>query len=168
MNIKQYFGVKTKVFLFVLSAVLANLMVFWLGAAFAPLIAFLFIGANFFLRDALHETFGEKNLMWKMLCLSVITGWVSFLINPSVYMIALASTVAFVSSTLSDTVVYQVLKNKAWLMKVNASNVVSSAIDTVVFMFIAFGGAPLYLLLLQFCTKLLGGAAWSIILKGLK
>lgn len=168
MNIKQYFGTKTKVFLFILSAVLANLMVLWLGATFAPLVAFLFIGANFFLRDALHEEFGEKHLMWKMLGLSLITGGISFLINPSVYMIALASTVAFVSSTLTDTVVYQALKNKTWFTKVNASNVVSSAVDTTVFMFVAFGGAPIILLLLQFCTKLLGGAVWSIILKGLK
>lgn len=59
---------------------------------------------------------------------------------------------------------------RAWLVKVNGSNVVSALVDSVVFLSIlaAYGRVPwglvVWLVLGQWGAKTLGGAVWSFIL----
>jgi uncharacterized PurR-regulated membrane protein YhhQ (DUF165 family) len=76
-------------------------------------------------------------------------------------MIAFASLAAFSLSMVADTLVYQYLKNKDWMIRVNGSNIAGSAVDSIVFPTIAFGGLMLEIVLLQFVAKIGGGLIWS-------
>jgi hypothetical protein len=52
-------------------------------------------------------------------------------------------------------------------MKMNASNVVSAAVDTILFVWIAFGVFMWKIMILQYLAKTLGGLVWSVILNKL-
>jgi len=49
-------------------------------------------------------------------------------------------------------------------VRVNGSNVVSAAVDSVVFPTLAFGSFLPWVILGQFLAKVAGGAVWSLIL----
>lgn len=78
--------------------------------------------------------------------------------------IALASCASFVLASSLDTVTYALLGDRAQLVRVNGSNVVSAAADSVVFPWIAFGGFAPWVTLAQFGAKALGGWLWSLVL----
>jgi uncharacterized PurR-regulated membrane protein YhhQ (DUF165 family) len=69
---------------------------------------------------------------------------------------------------VADAVVYQYLKGKDWMVRVNGSNVAGAMVDSVVFPTIAFGVLMPEIVALQFAAKMLGGFAWSNILKRFK
>ena len=80
-------------------------------------------------------------------------------------MIAFASLAAFSLSMVADAFAYQYLKGKNWLIRANGSNVAGSAVDSVVFPTIAFGGLMLEIVALQFVAKVGGGYVWSKVLE---
>ena len=86
---------------------------------------------------------------------------VSYVINPATGMIAFASLAAFSLSMVADSLVYQYLKHKEWMIRANGSNVAGSAVDSVVFPTIAFGGLMPEIVALQFVAKVGGGFVWS-------
>jgi uncharacterized PurR-regulated membrane protein YhhQ (DUF165 family) len=59
-----------------------------------------------------------------------------------------------------DTIVYQYLINKSWVVKSNGSNIAGAAIDSILFPTIAFGGLMPEIVLMQFMAKVFGGAIW--------
>ncbi len=142
----------------------ANFSVHFFGPASTPVNAFLFIGLDLVLRDKLHERVGVV----KMLALIVVAGAVSFAVNPATDIIALASVCAFALAATADATTYQLLMRKSWLVKSNGSNIVSSAVDSLVFPLIAFGAFMPWVVIGQFLAKVLGGAVWSFILRGVK
>lgn len=142
----------------------ANFSVNAFGPAITPVNAFLLIGLDFVIRDKLHEKIG----MLKMIFLIAIAGAISFAINPSTDMIAIASVSAFALAALTDAAVYQKLINRAWMVKSNGSNIASSAVDSLAFPLIAFGAFMPWVVFGQFAAKVFGGAAWSWILRGIK
>lgn len=150
--------------IYILSICLANFSVHIFGPVVTPLNAFLLIGLDFVIRDKLHERIG----VIRMLALVAVAGVVSFAINPATNMIALASVSAFALASLTDASVYQSLIRKPWMIKSNASNVASSAVDSVAFPLIAFGAFLPWVVVGQFAAKVLGGAVWSWMLKGIK
>lgn len=149
---------------YVMSICLANYSVHLFGPSVTPVNAFLLIGLDFVIRDKLHERVG----IVKMFGLITIAGVISYTINPATDMIAIASVSAFALASLTDSVVYQSLINRPWLIKSNSSNIASSTIDSLVFPIIAFGSLMPMIVIGQFSAKVFGGAIWAWLLRGIK
>ena len=151
--------------IYIAALVAANLLVAWLGVWFSLVNAFVLIGLDLSLRDKLHDLWEGDNLPIKMGGLIATASIVSYAINPATGMIAFASLAAFSLSMVADSLVYRYLKDKEWMIRVNGSNVAGSAVDSVVFPTIAFGGLMPEIVALQFVAKVGGGYVWSLIFK---
>jgi queuosine precursor transporter len=151
--------------IYIVALVAANLLVAWLGVWFSLVNAFVLIGLDLSLRDKLHDLWEGDKLPIKMGGLIATASIVSYAINPATGMIAFASLAAFSLSMVADAFAYQYLKGKNWLIRANGSNVAGSAVDSVVFPTIAFGGLMLEIVALQFVAKVGGGYVWSKVLE---
>ena len=151
--------------IYIAALVAANLLVAWLGVWFSLVNAFVLIGLDLSLRDKLHDLWEGDKLPIKMGGLIATASIVSYAINPATGMIAFASLAAFSLSMVADAFAYEYLKGKNWLIRANGSNVAGSAVDSVVFPTIAFGGLMLEIVALQFIAKVGGGFIWSKILE---
>ena len=150
--------------IYIAALVAANLLVAWLGVWFSLINAFVLIGLDLSLRDKLHDLWEGENLPIKMGGLIATASVVSYAINPATGMIAFASLAAFSLSMVADSVVYQYLKYKDKVIRINVSNIAGAAVDSVVFPTIAFGGLMLEIVALQFLAKVFGGFIWGKIL----
>ena len=116
----------------------------------------LMIGLALVLRDWLHEAAG-----WKWSFVAVVVGaLLSLIFSPPA--IAVASAVAFALAELSDLAVYARLRERGKHVAVMASQVVGAALDSALFVWIAFGS-------LQFSAgttlgKIYAGAAVALVL----
>jgi hypothetical protein len=119
------------------------------------------------MRDKIHESWHGDKLWLKMAGLIAASGVITYLLNRNAGMIALGSVVAFMVAMGSDALVYEALFHKKRIMKMNASNVVSAAVDTILFVWIAFGVFMWKIMILQYLAKTLGGLVWSVILNKL-
>jgi hypothetical protein len=151
--------------IYIAALVAANLLVAWLGVWFSLVNAFVLIGLDLSLRDKLHDLWEGDKLPMKMGGLIATASIVSYAINPATGMIAFASLAAFSLSMVADAFAYQYLKGKNWLIRANGSNIAGSAVDSVVFPTIAFGGLMLEIVALQFIAKVGGGFIWSKVLE---
>ena len=151
--------------IFITSLVIANLLVAWLGPMFSILNAFFLIGLDLSIRDKLHEYWENDRLVLKMAILIVVSSLISYLLNPATGVIAIASLFAFILSMTVDALIYQALKNKTWAIKSNISNIGGSAVDSIVFPTIAFGGLMIEIVLMQFLAKVFGGFIWTYLLR---
>lgn len=152
--------------LYLSAIVIANLLVAALGPAITPVTAFALIGLDLTTRDKLHEAWQGRRL-WPNMALLIASGsLLSYLLNANAGPIAMASFVAFAAAGAVDALVYHLLGGKAYLVRVNGSNVVSAAVDSVLFQTIAFGALLPWVVLGQFVAKVLGGALWAWVLNG--
>jgi len=149
--------------------VAANLIIAKLGPSAAIWVAFLFIGLDLTSRDHLHEAWKDQGLLWKMTLLIGTGSILSWLLNRGAGQIALASFIAFACAGIADAISYHLLGERAKLLKVNGSNLVSAAVDSAVFPALAFGFPLLWGIMLgQFVAKVGGGFLWSLVLHGLE
>lgn len=148
--------------------VAANLLVARFGPSVTIINAFLFIGLDITTRDALHDRWHGRSLWPKMAALIAAGSALSWLLNRNAGPIALASFAAFAASGVVDAAVYALLGKAARLVRVNGSNVLSAAVDSLVFPTLAFGGLLWPIVLGQFAAKVLGGFVWSLLLAGRK
>lgn len=153
------------VVLYLFAIVAANLLVARFGPSVTIINAFLFIGLDLTTRDGLHEAWGKNGLWWKMLLLIGAGSLISYALNSAAGQIALASFVAFAAAGVTDTIVYQALHKRAWMVKVNGSNVASAAVDSIAFPTIAFGAFLPLIVLGQFAAKVGGGFMWAWIIE---
>ena len=58
------------------------------------------------------------------------------------------------------------LYNRPWMQRTTGSNIPSSAVDSLVFPWLAFGGLNVALTLAQFVAKVGGGLLWAYVLRG--
>ena len=93
----------------------------------------LMVGLALLLRDAVHETLGKY---WALGAIGF--GAILSFVLADPY-IALASLVAFTVSELSDFAVYSKVRERSRELGVLASGVVGSVIDSVLFLWLAFG-----------------------------
>lgn len=93
----------------------------------------LWIGLALTLRDAVHETLGKR---WALLAV-LLGAALSFAVSPP--FVALASSVAFLVSELADALVYGRLRERGLLWALVVSNLVGLTIDSMAFLWIAFG-----------------------------
>ncbi|MBB2924120.1 VUT family protein [Cellulomonas cellasea] len=96
----------------------------------------LFAGVLFTLRDILHERVGTGRTLVIIVATAPLTAVTS---APS---LALASVVTFLVAEIADLAVYARIRRHGRTVAVLASNVVSSFVDSAVFLTLAFGGAP--------------------------
>jgi uncharacterized PurR-regulated membrane protein YhhQ (DUF165 family) len=105
-----------------------------------------FAGLAFTLRDGVQHTLGKGWTVTAILAGALLSAFVS----PT---FAVASATAFLFSELADFAVYTPLAHKRWLAAVAASNVVGFIVDSVLFLWLAFGS-------LQFLAGQLVGKFW--------
>jgi uncharacterized PurR-regulated membrane protein YhhQ (DUF165 family) len=93
----------------------------------------LMIGAALVLRDWLHELGGAK-----LAVAAVMVGaLLSLLVSPPA--LAVASAVAFLIAELCDTAIYAPLRKRWPAWAVLASGAVGAAVDSMIFVWLAFG-----------------------------
>jgi hypothetical protein len=149
--------------LYLISIIAANLLTAQFGPGVSIINAFLLIGLDLSSRDALHEMW-RTGKWWKMGLLIGAGSIISWALNRNAGMVAMASFVAFAGAALVDTLAYHYLRRSRWMIKCNASNVLSAATDSLLFPTIAFGGFSPWITLGQFVAKVGGGFLWSLIL----
>lgn len=151
--------------LYLIAIVLANLSVARFGPSVTIINAFLFIGLDLTTRDALHDRWQHKHLARNMAALIATGSVLSWWLNRDAGQIALASFAAFGLAALSDTLVYTLLQERAYMMRINGSNVISAAVDSVTFPALAFGFPLLFGVMVgQFVAKVAGGFVWSVVI----
>lgn len=152
------------VLIYVSAIASANLLTAAFGPWFSLVNAFVLIGLDLALRDKLHDRWQGRALWPRMVGLIVTAGALSFLINPASGRIAVASVAAFCVASLADAVAYHWLRGRSYLRRSNGSNLAGSAVDSLLFPAIAFGGWLPAIVALQFATKVAGGAVWALLL----
>lgn len=153
------------VLIYLASIVAANLIAARFGPSATVINAFVLIGLDLTLRDRLHDAWRGRGLVWRMGALILAGGALSALVNRDALPIALASSLAFSAAATVDAVSYAVLEKRNRAARVNGSNVLSAAVDSVVFLVVAFGWPPLWgVVLAQWVVKVLGGAVWYMAL----
>lgn len=135
---------------------LANLSVAIFGPWVSPINAFVLIGLDLALRDWLHV----RLRVWQMGALIACTGLLTYALNPSAGMIAVASACAFSAAALVDWATFSRLRG-SWLFRANGSNVAGAAVDSIIFPTLAFGVVMPHIVALQFVAKVAGGAVWA-------
>jgi queuosine precursor transporter len=151
--------------LYLTAIVAANLLVTTYGPSISILNAFLFIGLDLTTRDALHEAWRGHHLAAKMTALIAAGSILSYVLSRNAGPIALASFVAFAAAATVDSLAYIALHERSYMVKVNGSNVLSAAVDSLIFPALAFGFPLLWPIVLgQFVAKVAGGWIWSVVL----
>lgn len=145
--------------------VAANLLVTEYGAGIAAYVAFALIGPDLTVRDQLHRRWEGRHLWVLMGALIAAGGLLSYVLNADAASIAVASCVAFTGGAVCDAVIFAGLRGQPFDFRVTASNVAAAAVDSVLFLWLAFGivGAATFV---QFVAKVAGGAIWLLVIEG--
>lgn len=156
---------------FYLAAIVAaNLLVAAFGPSVVIFNSLAFIALDLTARDRLHEAWRGSYLCPKMAALITSGSALSWLLNANAGPVALASFTAFALTGVTDALAYHLLRDRPHLVKMNGSNMVSAAVDSLVFLSLlaAFVGLPWsavpLLALGQWLAKVGGGMVWSFVL----
>jgi hypothetical protein len=165
--------------IYLAAIVVANLSVAALGPQAVIVNAFLLIGLDLTLRDKLHDRWNNDQLALRMGALILAGGVISYVLNRDAGKIAVASTVAFAVAATLDALVYARMRaarsvrlpdypywRPRWsrLERINGSNLVGAAADSLLFPTIAFGSLMPAIVIGQFLAKVAGGFLWSLVL----
>jgi uncharacterized PurR-regulated membrane protein YhhQ (DUF165 family) len=151
------------IILYLIAIIAANLSVAYFGPSAVVVNAFVFIALDLVTRDALHDRWQGRRLVWRMAALIATGSLLSWLLNRDAGPIALASFLAFAAAATVDGLVYAALKDRTWFVRSNVSNVFGATVDSAVFLSVA--GLPLFLMPLQVVAKIGGGILWSVVLR---
>lgn len=91
-----------------------------------------FAGLAFTARDLVHDALRRRWVVAGIIIGAFLSWWVA-------PMFAVASGIAFLVSETADFAVYSPLRRRGWLRAVAASNVVGLAVDSALFLSLAFG-----------------------------
>lgn len=111
----------------------------------------LMIGAALVLRDLLQRRLG---LNWAMAAIVIGAALSAIIAPPS---LVLASAAAFLLSEIADLAVYTPLQKRGLVLAVFASSVAGLVIDSIVFLYLAFGS-------LDHLEGQVVGKAWMVLL----
>ncbi len=111
----------------------------------------LMIGAALVLRDIVQRALGA---VWALGAIAIGAA-LSLAIAPA--SLVLASSAAFLLGELADFAVYTPLQRRRLLLAVIASSLVGLAVDSVVFLFLAFGS-------LDYLAGQVVGKAWAVLI----
>lgn len=146
------------------AVILANLAVARFGPSATIVCAFFLIGLDLSSRDALHDAWHGRWLWPRMFALIATGSLLSWLLNAGAGRVAIASLLAFGAAGVVDAITYAVLGKRARLVRVNGSNVLAAAVDSLLFPTLAFGALMPAVILGQFAAKVGGGFLWSLVL----
>lgn len=128
------------VFFIVLADILAARWIVPLPFGLAVPAGVFAIAPIFTIRDQIHEKYGKRGAYIAVLVASLIAWGVAAIMgNGLLARITLASLFAFFTNELLDTEIYHRLRKRSKLQGIIGSNTVSSLVDSVVFIWIAFG-----------------------------
>ncbi len=144
--------------------VTANLTTAAFGASAMLVNAGVLIGLDLVSRDHLHQAWHGRWLWPRMAALIAAGSLLSAALSWQAAQVALASCVAFACAGVVDALTYHVLRAR-WL-RVNGSNVLSAAVDSVIFPALAFGSLSWQLAVTMWLVKTAGGAVWWLVLGG--
>lgn len=147
------------ILIYAAAVTMANLSVAAWGPWVSPINAFVLIGLDLALRDWLHV----RLKAWQMGALIASAGLLTYAMNPSAGMIAVASACAFSAAALADWATFTRLRG-SWLFRANGSNVAGAAVDSLIFPTLAFGALMPHIVAMQFVAKVVGGALWAFLL----
>lgn len=153
--------------LYLAAIVAANLALAAFGPVAAVPVGFVLIGLDLTTRDKLHDRWGStrRGLVLRMAALIAAGGAISYALNADAGRIAVASTVAFAVAAVVDGLTYAALANRSPRTRSAMSNVPAAAVDSWLFLALAFPGpAPLLIVVVQWLAKSLGGAVWALAL----
>lgn len=142
--------------------VAANLIVTEHGPSVAAYTAFALIGLDLVLRDYLHDLWDGR--IPPLLGLIAAGSVISWLLNADAARVAVASAVAFGLAFTADWFTYDRLHRRPWLERSNWSNVAGAAVDSIVFLPLAFGGWPWQAIFALFTAKVAGGVIVALVL----
>lgn len=146
---------------YLLAIVAANLILAEFGPAALVFNAFWLIGFDLVARDRIHDRLGRRVLL-----VVAVGGGVTYLaglgLGVGTARIAVASTLAFLLASLTDTAAYVALRRRPWLERANGSNVPAAVIDSIVFPLAAFGVLVPGIVAGQTLSKIGGGIVWSL------
>ena len=149
------------------AAIAANLIIAATGPQWWAVggVCLAFVAFNLTSRDRLHDAWQGRGLWRKMALLIGAGSALSWFLNRGAGRVSLASFLAFALAGLADMLIYHTMGNAPPMMRVNLSNAGGAAVDSLVFMIVAFGWPPLWgLALLQFVCKVGGGFVYSLCL----
>jgi uncharacterized PurR-regulated membrane protein YhhQ (DUF165 family) len=147
-------------FLYLLSVVAANILVDTLGIISFGWFVFpagtILVGFVFTMRDVVQRDFGKIHCLWWMFAACLVTATFS-------QSLALASLLAFFVSEAIDWAVYT-YSGGSFMRRVIISNVVSTPIDSAVFVMLAFGPTAWLAIIGQSVVKALSSIAlaWAV------
>lgn len=146
--------------------VAANLIITELGPTASIYTAFVLIGLDLTVRDALHEKWAleGRRLALSMGALILAGSALTFALNVDARQIAVASSVAFAAALTVDALVFQRLRQYGRFEAWNGSNIASAVVDSVIFPTLAFGAIMPEIMAGQIGAKIAGGLVWSLIL----
>lgn len=151
--------------LYLAAIVAANLAAAHFGPWATPIIGFFAIGFDLTARCVLQEKWACR---WKrnMLRLIVAGSLLTLMVNWHAWRIAIASTIAFTVSEIVDAVFYTMLRRQGYVLmaRINLANFISAFLDSVLFMWIAFGVIKPGTIVAEHMAKFIGGVLWSIVL----
>ena len=153
------------VVVYLASVVVANLLVAAYGPPALIPVAFVLIGLDLTVRDRLHDRWTGRALWVRMAALVGAGSLLAYLLNADAGRVALASAVAFGAAGATDAAVYQLLRERPFLQRANGSNVPAALVDSILFPTIAFGAVLPAAIAGQFAAKVVGGFAWSLLLR---
>ena len=158
-----------KISIYLAALVAANFIVFEYGKTGLIFTAIFLIPFDFVLRAWFHESWKGKQLFARMCVLIATAGVVTYAFNPDTKTIALASMGAFILAQASASIFYQAFIKRGLFLKVNGSDLVGIAIDSLIFQELAFGAIDFQISLSQTLLKFVGGLFWFwVIFKRLK
>lgn len=97
-----------------------------------------FAGWGFTNRDWLQDVWGKRAVVSAILIGALLSAFLS----PA---LALASAAAFLLSELLDFAIYTPIYRRQWLLAVVLSNTVGAAVDSAVFLWLAFGSLEFFI-----------------------
>jgi uncharacterized PurR-regulated membrane protein YhhQ (DUF165 family) len=122
------------------------------------------IAPVFTVRDQVHERWGRRGA-YILIGIASVMSWALSIVTGSTLLarVTLASVAAFALNEVLDTEVYAMLRARSRFGAILGSNAVSAAVDSVLFIWVAFG--PDWRLMLgQYLVKLIlaGAIGWII------
>lgn len=146
--------------LYLISIVLGNLLVAYLGPPGIIITSFVFIPFDFIIRCYIHELYSGKKLYFNLFVIVLLGGVLTYLLNADAKSVAVGSVCGFILATFVGSLVYQITIKKNEFLKVNFSDMMALISDSILFQAVAFGHINLGVLVAQMAIKLLGGLAW--------
>lgn len=143
--------------------VMANIAAAHFGPQATPLIALGLIGPDLTIRDALHDRWGGGSLWPRMLALLVTGAALSYMVGGGSGRVGAAGAVCFLVAGAVDALVYQLDQAPKWERMV-VSNLAAAAVDSALFLPLAFGVQDGGIAFQQFVAKGAGSIFWVGIL----